>query len=332
MEKREFKNKEAMILEPIQNSVQKGYIESGIQCFLLESKGKMEVDYHFHTFHKCLYIIEGKIEYVIEGREFHLTGGDLIWVPALAAHRLKVNENIPYRRMVIYIAPEYIALISNEAVQQIRLIGNYYSYMMQNIAYHPLHSFGKLDEATQSLIKYMADIQEHSENNEEQEGRKELKKQVATTMTQKNALLRRLSLNILFMQWLEKYFESLLHIDTVKNIPKDNIHSDMSMILEYIHGHLDKKISVDEIAQFVHLSKYHLMRKFKEYKGMSMQQYITRERLIKSRELMKEGLALTEISYQVGFPDYTSYARAFKKVYSCSPKKMAKLNPTSWYE
>jgi AraC-like DNA-binding protein len=96
----------------------------------------------------------------------------------------------------------------------------------------------------------------------------------------------------------------------------------------YIKYNLQSELSIEEIACKVFVSRYYFMRQFKEVKGISVHQYILKERLSKARELMKEGFSLTTIAYQVGFKDYTSFARAFKKVYHKSPREFQKLIPS----
>lgn len=306
-------------------SVKKGYIEGGLQCFLLESQGSMEFEYHYHTFHKCLFVISGELNYTIEGHDFSLRDGDLIWVPAYEAHKLQVNEQKTYRRLVLYISPDYINYISSEASGILKLIGNEYTYVLKQLSQHMNVYSENLFENTSVLIRHLQEVAQINELRSSDKDHQEKTESI-------RVLNRQFYLNSLFCAWLQSYFEVLLHHIHENKIYGAIENKEISIIIEYIKANLESRITVDSIADYIHMSKYHLMRKFKEIKGMSIHQYIIHERLLRSRQLMKEGYALTEISYLVGFPDYTSFARAFKKMYLLSPKQFSKLDPTAIYE
>lgn len=308
-----------------EKGVRKGYIEGGLQCFLLESQDNMQFDYHYHTFHKCLYIMSGELNYTIEGHDFMLSDGDLIWVPAYEAHKLEVSEHKAYKRLVLYISQDYINHISSEAGNILKLIGNNYTYVLKNISQSMNLYTEKLFENTSVLISHLQEVSYHHE----------VKDAFADRGIHGESIRRmnnQFYLNSLFCAWLHTYLEALLHRIHEKKQNGDIQNKEITKIIDYIKNNLDKQLSVDSIADYIHMSKYHLMRKFKETIGMSIHQYVIHERLRKSRSLMKEGYALTDISYMVGFPDYTSFARAFKKMYLCSPKKFSKLDPTTFYE
>lgn len=60
------------------------------------------------------------------------------------------------------------------------------------------------------------------------------------------------------------------------------------------------------------MSPDYLMHLFKAETGMTAASYITTKRLQKARHLMQEGRALTEICYDCGFTNYSTFYRAWK--------------------
>ncbi len=89
-----------------------------------------------------------------------------------------------------------------------------------------------------------------------------------------------------------------------------------------------KKQKSDALAQEAYLSKYYLMRRFKAATGYSLHRYVTMKRLLHARSLLTESpeRAITEISADSGFTDYTAFFRAFKTQFSVTPQEWRKLH------
>ena len=92
---------------------------------------------------------------------------------------------------------------------------------------------------------------------------------------------------------------------------------------EYILKNLENiNLSVNEAAAFCHLSPIYLNRIFKKENGISISQYIIREKMILAAKLLKEeALTANMVSLKVGYPSYPHFSSTFKKYYGCSPKQ-----------
>ena len=89
----------------------------------------------------------------------------------------------------------------------------------------------------------------------------------------------------------------------------------------YISAHMQEKIMIDELANAVHLSKYHFIRRFKELTGLTAHAYLTGRRLMRACELLEEGEDVMNVYGMVGFADYSVFLRNFRKVYGISPRE-----------
>lgn len=67
------------------------------------------------------------------------------------------------------------------------------------------------------------------------------------------------------------------------------------------------------------------MRKFKEDTKMTLHNYIFQKRLLYARDLIQNGTPITKASIECGFNDYSSFLRAFRKHFKCSPKYFSRL-------
>lgn len=96
-------------------------------------------------------------------------------------------------------------------------------------------------------------------------------------------------------------------------------------VMEYVEDHMGERISLEQMADKVFLSKPYLSTLFKKETGRKFSSYLQEVRLEKSRTLLKDTrLSVGKIAEQVGFFDSAHFSRAFKDHYGCSPLEYRK--------
>jgi len=90
-------------------------------------------------------------------------------------------------------------------------------------------------------------------------------------------------------------------------------------ILRYIDGHLTEDITIEGLAERFFLSRYHMMRLFREHTGLTIHSYLVDRRLMNARDLIGKGYGATEACYKAGFNSYCTFCRAFNKRFGMSP-------------
>ena len=90
-------------------------------------------------------------------------------------------------------------------------------------------------------------------------------------------------------------------------------------MMQYLDTHLSEDIRMDALAERFFISKYHMMRQFKDETGQSIGDYLTERRLLFARELIRRGKSATESCFQAGFGSYSSFIRAYAKRFGMTP-------------
>lgn len=92
----------------------------------------------------------------------------------------------------------------------------------------------------------------------------------------------------------------------------------------FIDNNYDKKLNLDLLSSIRFTSKYHFLRLFKQYYGLTPRQYVMNKRIEKSKENLKNGLNVTETCFVVGFESLGSYSKLFKTKTGKSPSEYQK--------
>ena len=108
---------------------------------------------------------------------------------------------------------------------------------------------------------------------------------------------------------------------------EDAIHKgNIQRVKEYIADHLNEKITVNYLAEAVHMSPTHFSRIFKAQTGFSPYDYVVVSRLNKAKEyLLTTEMSVAEISYETGFNSEANFVYCFTNNEGISPGKFRKV-------
>ena len=81
------------------------------------------------------------------------------------------------------------------------------------------------------------------------------------------------------------------------------------------------ELSIMDLADYLEVSRFKLVRAFSEVKNMAPMECIIRCRLERACEhIRSRKYSLTEVSQMTGYKNYSTFARVFKKYYDMTPK------------
>ena len=103
-------------------------------------------------------------------------------------------------------------------------------------------------------------------------------------------------------------------IERIRNIcySNDKQLDTVITLKNFIDAHFDKKLDLNFLSDVHFTSKYHLLRLFKKYYGITPKQYLTDKRIERSKAHLADGMSVTETCYAVGFESVGSFSSLFK--------------------
>ncbi len=99
----------------------------------------------------------------------------------------------------------------------------------------------------------------------------------------------------------------------------------LRQIDDWIEAHLDQPIRLDDIAQAIGLSPYHLHRMFRATRGMPLHGWITNYRIARAKSLLAGPMPVVDIAFACGFSRQSHFARVFKAHTTCTPGTYRRL-------
>lgn len=122
-------------------------------------------------------------------------------------------------------------------------------------------------------------------------------------------------------QWLIDFF--LRYSEILKDTAGDS-NSIIRTSKEFIQNNLHRNIKTKDVAAQVNLSESYFSIYFKDKTGINFRDYILTARINYAKALLKgKEISISEIAYLIGYQDYRSFSRAFKKETGMSPSEYA---------
>ena len=263
-----------------------GYLEQDFRLFHIKDQTKREFSYHYHDFHKVIIFLSGKAAYHIEGKSYYLKPWDILLVNRHAIHKPEIDFSVPYERFVLWISDD---IKSTEL----------------------LRCFQKAIDRSYNLIRLDSDTQEKL---------KQLLYELEAALKDEKfgSELLGSALFTQFMVYVNRIFLEKQYIYDAHSYSSD---SQIEELLRYINHNLTEDLSIETLARKYYLSKYHMMRKFKEETGYTIHNYIISKRLLLARTKISEGIPILKAAQLSGFSDYTTFSRAYKKQFGTAPSQ-----------
>lgn len=96
--------------------------------------------------------------------------------------------------------------------------------------------------------------------------------------------------------------------------------------LVYIENNLTRKITIEEIANYVGYSKFYFSRIFKAEMSISVMEYVKERKIICASQAILRGKKILDVAIEYGWESHGGFIKAFKSYYGFSPSLLYVMN------
>ena len=246
--------------------------------------------FHYHNFYEILYVLEGEYSSMVENQSYHLHKGDFLLIDQNVMHKYQPTEgkNENSRRIILWVTGAFLKNLTDGELDLTECFR-----LQDSRAWHfPVY----YEEMLRGYLLKLA-----------MDG--------ASTGIRRAMDRGYLTLFFAHLNLLCGRKESLLSGEYVAEHPL------VEQVNAYVEAHLEENITLEQLAECVHVSKYHFLRKFKELTGVTAHAFVLNKRLIRACELLQKGESVTTAYQKAGFGDYSVFLRNFRDAFGISPGK-----------
>jgi len=271
----------------------RGYLEEQFRLFYLTDHRAMKFDPHFHDFYKVLIHMTGHVTYVVDDKVYPLKPGDILFIPRYQVHYSEIGES-SYERYILWISEVYLRRSQETEIllHCFELAANSGSYV-----FHPepalfQHHLGMLKQLERMIksAEYGAELYAET----------------------------------LLLQFMIEMNRLTLNETAAVNALRSSVSVHIEEAMTYINEHLEEDLTVDALAARLYISSSYLMHRFRQDTGLTLHQYILQKRLFTLVQALKPGENIGAAAHAIGFKDYSTFFRAFRRLFGKTPQEFLK--------
>ncbi len=254
------------------------------------SKKPNPKDFTMHIHDKCeiFYLVRGNVEYLVEGSRYPLEENSVMIIRPAEAHTPKIITDTCYERYAVNFPLSYVQSFDPQGT------------LLKAFTDRPLgkNNCYSEEELDMPLMKRL------------------LEEMVASHTSDYERNVTASTHIYMMLDMVNRAFSK-------KKTEQFSPRSLSERIIFYIDKHLSDEISVPQLAKHFHLSVSQFSRVFKQATGAAPWDYITKKRLTLAKEKILLGYSAKDACEETGFNDYSSFYRAYVKLFKSSPQKSA---------
>lgn len=253
--------------------------------------------WHWHPEIEITYVQKGQIAYRVNQDCYHLKEGELLFGNANVLHAGNMENSQDCEYVSITFSPKLIYGFLQSAV-----CSKYVEPITQNLALSAIH----FDYSRDWHRQFLSLVQEIIALDREKPEFYELDIIVKLT-----ALWKLLLGNYSFTDICAA--DDKIGYDRIKKM------------MLYIEQNYMQKITLKDIAAYIHLCESECSRLFKRYMNVSLFSFLQEYRIERSMEYLNNRESISDIADKAGFSDSNYYSKVFKKIKGCSPQQYRKI-------
>ena len=119
----------------------------------------------------------------------------------------------------------------------------------------------------------------------------------------------------------EKLLASVREIYRLWGNERKEMDASIKNLVDKIRSHPEQELPIETLAADIFVSKYYLIRKFRNSIGMTPHQFCIQNRIRKSQGMLNDEKTISRIAAEMGFYDQSHFDKAFQRIVGISPSE-----------
>ena len=116
----------------------------------------------------------------------------------------------------------------------------------------------------------------------------------------------------------------------INAVPVQRANKECAAVRRYIDEHFDEPLTLDQLAEHIHVNKYYLSHTFRKEFGISPINYLNERRIRESQYLLEHtNHSLSQIAHMLGFSSPSYFSQSFRRAEGISPVEYRKQHTQS---
>lgn len=246
---------------------------------------------HWHDEAEWTLIVVGEAVYQVDGQEYRVKAGDMLFVPPSALHMMNVISDRVLSDSLVF----DLSWLSNGPsdvcfLKYLLPLGNgTKAFPVVVPSEHPLGTY--FSDAFKKMCDCFSSRREGFE----------------------------LELKAMLLEVIHAMYSRGL-VTVCAQASRGTGSERIKAILQYIEDNYSENVPISEIASHFGFSEYHFMRYFKKNVGMTCIEYINNLRLTKAYDMLEtSNKSVTTVAFETGFNSPSYFCRMFRKKYGIAP-------------
>lgn len=243
---------------------------------------------HIHDSYEIFCLVRGNVDYIVEGTLYKLKPGAIMLMRPSETHKLIVNKSTEYERYVL----NFSSSIFSGTNFSMELLS---PFKKRGLGEENIYFSGELGavSAITQIEKLISESALFNKND--------------AIISNLSSLL--CSINSAFNMREKKLAERGLEAE----------------MISFVNENLTSDLTIEKIAEQMHVSPSQVSRVFKKATGKSPHSYINAKRLILFNKKVRNGKGVIEACHESGFNDYSSFYRLYKKHFGKAPGQRGEI-------
>ena len=265
---------------------------------ILSSYERGSFSWHWHPEIELTFFLSGEMEYQVNDRVYHMQAGDGLFCNTNALHTGRMINGRDCSYFSVTFLPRLISGFEGSRIHTRFMEPILTSARLSSVSFSPAvpwekEAIGRLQQLHQLFLHptpaYELEIQRE----------------------------------------LSGFWQTLFLHETIELQPaSENVVREterLRAILDYLHTHYREKITLEDVAGHVNISRSECCRFFRKHMKISLFDYLLNYRVERSLPLLRDGdLSITQVAEQTGFGGSAYFAKIFKKEMGLSPSQYRK--------